>query len=129
MVRLRVIAGQRAGEVLAVAQFPAHIGRSSRSDLTFTDPGIWEQHLQLVVDCDAGFTLRVCAPAVASLNGQPVTEAPLRNGDIIDAGALRLQFWLAEPARRSFRAREAITWAALGLLCITQAALVYWMSR
>jgi pSer/pThr/pTyr-binding forkhead associated (FHA) protein len=129
MVHLRVISGQRAGEVFAAGRFPVRIGRSPQADLVFTDAGVWDQHLQLEVDTDSGFVLHACPPAMATLNGQPLNRGLLRNGDVIDAGALRLQFWLAEPVRRIFRVREALTWAGLALLCAAQVALVYWISR
>ena len=64
---------------------------------------------------------------MASLNHLPVRQASLRNGDLIELGAVQLQFGLSPTRHRSLRLREVLTWIALGLLCLGQVALIYWL--
>jgi hypothetical protein len=52
----------------------------------------------------------------------------LRNGDLLEMGALKVRFWLSESKQSSMRFREWATWAALALLTLGQIALIYWLS-
>jgi len=74
-----------------------------------------------------GFFLSVQPGARAFINAQPVEETFLRNGDIIEVGAAKLQFSLSPTRPRSLRWREVLTWVALAALCLGQVALVYWL--
>jgi len=49
----------------------------------------------------------------------------LRNGDLIEVGPLKIQFWLSETRQRSLRTREFFTWFALAALCAGQIVLIY----
>jgi len=51
----------------------------------------------------------------------------LRNGDLIEAGSLKLQFWLTETRQKRMQVREWLTWIAIGAVCLGQVALVYWL--
>jgi pSer/pThr/pTyr-binding forkhead associated (FHA) protein len=109
--------------------FPVRIGRDAASDLRFEDPGIWDQHLQVDLVSSQGFLLTVQGQALVRLNGQSVQSAVLRNGDLIEFGNVRLRFWLA-PARQSrLRLGEAVSWGAVVLLTLGQAALLYWLIK
>jgi hypothetical protein len=61
------------------------------------------------------------------VNGQPVQQAVLRNGDAIDIGSLRLRFWLSETRQAGLRFREGITWAGIAAISLGQVALIYWL--
>ena len=74
-----------------------------------------------------GFILSVLPGAVASIHNQPVEQAILRNGDVIEVGAVKLQFGLSPTRHRSLRLREVLTWVGLALLCLGQVALIYWL--
>ena len=65
--------------------------------------------------------------ALLSINGAPVKSATLRNGDVITIGALKIRFNFAPVRQASLVVREWGTWIALGLLCLGQVALVYWL--
>ena len=58
---------------------------------------------------------------------QPVSRAVLRNGDTIDLGGARLQFWLSDTTQRGLRFREWLTWAGIAAVTLAQVALIYWL--
>lgn len=64
-----------------------------------------------------------------SLNGEAVQAAVLHNGDLIEIGGLRLQFWLAEAAQRGLAWREALLWAGIAAVSALQIALIYWLPK
>jgi hypothetical protein len=129
MVLLKLITGTRAGSSYTVSAFPLTIGRSAAAGLRLEEPGVWENHLQLELQFPAGFRLTRHADAHATVNGQPFTETFLRNGDLIELGAVKIQFWIAKAEQIRLRWREWLTWLALILLTAAQVALIYWLPQ
>ncbi len=127
MVQLKIVSGRPAGAVHELHRFPCLIGRSAEADVRLEEAGIWDRHLHIHLDSDRGFSAAILPEARATVNGQPLTRAPLRNGDVIEVGCVKLQFWLKPPRQSSLAARETMTWAALGLLCAGQVVLVYFL--
>jgi pSer/pThr/pTyr-binding forkhead associated (FHA) protein len=125
MVHLKVLSGKQAGSVHALQKFPCLFGRSSAADICLEENGVWDRHSELIHDQSGTFVLRCFSDAGLCVNGRPVIEASLRNGDLIELGAVRLQFWLAETRQRSLCAREWLTWTAFTLLCLGQIYLIY----
>jgi hypothetical protein len=125
MVQLRILCSNGTGQAYDLCRFPCVVGRSASADLRIEEPGIWDRHLQIELGPDAKFTATVLPEAHAQLNGSQFEQATLKNGDVIDAGAVKLQFYLSPTQQRSLRLREALTWVALALLCAGQVALVY----
>ena len=128
MIQARVLDPKSAAKEVTFTRFPARLGRSPSADLTLETAGFWEQHLELHLR-GAGVFIRVCPPAVATLNGQSLLEAPLKNGDVVQAGATTIQFWLSPLEQRSLKTREAMTWTALVLISLCQVCLIYWLLR
>lgn len=129
MVVLEVVAGRQAGRKSAIGRFPWIVGRSTAADLQLEEPGVFDRHLELRLNDADAFELSVCPAAVALVNGQPVREALLHNGDVIELGAVKLRFWLAETRQRPQQWREILTWTGLVALSLAQVALIYWLSR
>jgi pSer/pThr/pTyr-binding forkhead associated (FHA) protein len=129
MVQLKVLSGKKAGTVWVARHFPVRIGRSSGADLQIEEPGVWDQHLQLDFNPAQGIVLSAQLNALASINGQAVRQAVLHNGDAIDIGSLRLQFWLSETHQSDLRLREAFTWVAITVISLGQVGLIYWLLR
>ena len=129
MVQLKVLSGKMAGTAWVARRFPVRIGRSSAADLQLEESGVWDQHLQLDFDPAAGFILSAQPNALATVNGQPVDRTVLRNGDAIDLGSLKMQFWLSETRQAGLRAREGLTWAGIAAISLGQVGLIYWMLR
>lgn len=129
MVQFKVLSGKKAGVSYVARRFPVRIGRASGSELQLEEDGIWDQHARLELQRSTGFVLRTESGALATVNGQPATEVVLRNGDEIDLGAVKLQFWLSETRQSGLRIREGLTWIAIAAISLCQVALIYWLVR
>jgi pSer/pThr/pTyr-binding forkhead associated (FHA) protein len=127
MVRLTILSGKKAGTVLVARHFPFRVGRSAKADLCLDEPGVWDRHLELDLKLPQGFLLTLQKNALAALNGQPFEQVPLRNGDVIEIGLIKIQFTLSETAQYSFFLRELLTWLGFALLFAGQIYLIYWL--
>jgi hypothetical protein len=127
MVQLKILSGKSAGVVWSARRFPVRIGRAAACDLQLEEEGVWDQHLRLELSPGEGFILNTETDALASINGQTTQQTLLRNGDTIEFGAVRLQFWLSEARQSNPRFREALTWTGIASLCLAQIALIYWL--
>ena len=129
MVQLRILSGEKAGDLQVVRRFPFYIGRAAENDLSFDADGIWNYHFMLEFKNDEGFTFQTFEEAFATVNDQPQTAARLRNGDIISFGSEKIQFWLAAPRQRGLRVRELFVWLLLAGVTAAQIALVVWLKN
>jgi hypothetical protein len=127
MVQFKVLSGKKAGSSWETRHFPVRIGRSAGSDLQLEEPGVWDDHLKVALETTEGFMAETQANALANINGQPIQRAALRNGDVLELGSVKLQFWLSEPRQRGQGFREALVWSVISLVCLGQIALVYWL--
>ena len=126
MVQFKILSGKTAGSLGDARHFPFRIGRAANADLQIEEPGVWDNHLEVSL-CADGFAVATQPNALTSINGQLIQNAVLRNGDLIELGSVKLQFWLSAAPQRGQRAREAFVWAMISLVCLTQIALVYWL--
>jgi predicted component of type VI protein secretion system len=129
MVQLKVLSGKKAGTVWMARRFPVRIGRSADADLQLQEEGVWDQHLQLNFTLGEGFVLRAQPNALTAVNGQAVHQSLLRNGDAIDIGSIRMQFWLGETRQVGLRFREGLIWAGIAAVTLGQVGLIYWLLR
>ena len=125
MVQLNILSGKKAGGQTAVRRFPFRIGRAAGNNLQLDDDGIWDQHLTLDLQKKEGFTLVLAPNALATVNNQSVQNTPLRNGDLIALGSVKLQFWLAATRQRGLRLREFFVWALITAVTAAQLVLIY----
>ncbi len=129
MIQFNILSGKKAGTQLVARHFPVRIGRAVQNDLQLEDDGVWDQHLTVEFQKQEGFKLTTSASAIATLNGEPVQNAILRNGDTITVGSVKIQFWLAAARQGSLLVRESLVWALLIFVTIFQFALLYWLIR
>ena len=127
MVQLKVLSGKKAGTNWVARRFPVRIGRSATADLPFEENGVWDQHLQLDFNAAQGIVLSAQPDALVAVNGQPVHQTVLRNGDTIEIGSLKMQFWLGEIRQTGLRFREGLTWAGIAAISLGQVGLIYWL--
>ena len=127
MIQFSILSGKKAGTLWVARRFPVRIGRDDASDLQVEEPGVWDQHLRVDFIPADGFVLSAQTNALAAVNGQSVQETVLRSGDLIEAGSLKLQFWLSETRQAGLRGRELLTWAAIASVSLGQIALIYWL--
>ena len=128
MVQLHILSGKKAGTTWVARRFPYQAGRSPKDDLHLEEDGVWERHLRIEMRRGEGAVLDCPPEALVAVNGQPVRSVVLRNGDLIEAGSVKLRFTLSPTTQASLRWRETLTWVALGALCLGQVALIYWLT-
>jgi pSer/pThr/pTyr-binding forkhead associated (FHA) protein len=128
MVQFRILSGKQAGATWVARRFPVRVGRAAAADLRLEDDGVWDEHLLLQFRPAVGYVLTAQPEALTRVNGEPVQETVLRNGDSIQAGAAELQFWLAEARQGSLAPREIFTWGLIVAVFAAQAALLYWLA-
>ena len=127
MFQLKVLSGKKAGTVWVARRFPVRIGRAAAADLQLEESGVWDQHLKLDLSPEEGIVMSAQPNALATVNGQPAHRIVLRNGDAIDVGSLRMQFWLSEARQAGLSFREGLTWAGIAVVSLGQVGLVYWL--
>ena len=127
MVQIKILTGKKAGSSWDARRFPVRIGRSTNSDLQLEEAGVWDDHLTLSLDPIEGFLLQTQPNALASINGHPAPHAVLRNGDTIEIGSVKLQFWMSELRQRGQTLREVFVWTLITAVCLAQIALAYWL--
>jgi len=128
LIRLTVQSTETENEVIRTRRFPFVVGRNLGADLRSTAPGVWDHHFTLEHVEGRGVFLTPGSSGVTSINGSAVVEtAYICNGANISAGALRIQFALADPEVRSFRFREFLLWGGVVILTGFQLWLIYFL--
>ena len=127
MVQLTILSGESAGTVKVARRFPFEIGRGADSHLRLDAPGVWEKHLALTLDPIEGIRALIQGEGLVTVAGESFRQRTLRNGDVLEIGALKVQFSLSQTIQRSFRFREWLTWLALGVLVGSQCLLIWWL--
>jgi hypothetical protein len=128
VIQLDVLNGTKAGSQWVARRFPFPLGRSPQAALVLADPGVWEQHAAFTLRSGEGVMVSAATDAFVAVNGQRVQQAILRNGDLIEAGSVKMRFGLSPAPQRSLRLRETLTWFSLAVLCLGQVALIYWLT-
>ena len=129
MVQLRILSGKKAGTSWVTRRFPVRVGRAPTCDLQLEEHGVWNDHFQIDFNPAAGFVLVTQPEALITANGQPAQRVVLRNGDTVEIGALKIQFWLSDARQRSLRLSEWLVWGLIAAVSLGQVALVYWLPR
>lgn len=127
MVQFRILSGKNTGQSKSVRNFPSVIGRSKSANLRVEERGVWDRHIELMVNPSAAFSIRAFPEATVYVNGDEVSQADLKLGDLVEIGSCKMEFFLEQPRSKSLNVREALTWALLGTLFVLQAGLIYWL--
>jgi hypothetical protein len=129
MIQLHILSGKKAGATISVSRFPFQVGRTPSSALAFDDAGVWEQHFEITWPTRETLVLQSNSKATTVVNGAKVKGAALREGDVIEAGAVKMRFGFAPVRQKSLAMREILTWIGLGALSLGQVALIYQLLR
>ena len=129
MVQLDILSGKQSGTQWVARRFPFQLGRAPQAALVLEEPGVWERHAEFALRPNEGVVVSAMTDASIVVNGQPVRQAVLRNGDLLEAGSVKLRFGLAPTRQHSLHVREVMTWLGLAALCLGQVALIYWLSE
>ncbi|MBI5383367.1 MAG: FHA domain-containing protein [Verrucomicrobia bacterium] len=128
MVQLSILNVEMAGRSTLARHFPFQVGRAAECGFVIQADGVWDRHFEIDLQGRDGFYLQARPGALVSVNGQPIENVRLHNGDLIEFGSVKLRFWLAAIRQRSLCPREWLTWLALGSLLIFQLVLIYRLS-
>ena len=128
MVELQIVSGKKAGTRWSARHFPFTVGRSSKADFQIEEPGVWDQHFKVSVD-GPNCILNSCDEGLVTVNGVQSGSATLKSGDLIEIGAVKIRFGLTEAPQKTLATRELLTWAALGILCLAQIFIIYWLNQ
>lgn len=97
--------------------------------MQLTEEGVWEQHGEIDVNIDQQFILRRHPAAGVMINGEPAGEImTLCNGDEIELGTAKLQFWLGGVRQKNLAVREAAAWVLLGTITLAEVILLLWLT-
>ncbi|MBI3414091.1 MAG: FHA domain-containing protein [Verrucomicrobia bacterium] len=127
MVQLTILSGDSAGTMTVARRFPFWIGRDSGSHLRLDAPGVWDRHLELAWDATGGVVGQALGGGLVAVAGAAFQRRALRNGDVLELGAIKIRFSLSATNQRDFRLREWLTWLALGGLMAGQGLLIWWL--
>jgi predicted component of type VI protein secretion system len=121
MIQLHLLNGATAGQRFESEKFPITVGRSADCSLALNEPGVFDRHFEIKFSAE-GFTLQPFPNAVVAVNGVRA-DAPLllRNGDLLNAGYPKIQFWLGALKQRGLKIREGFAWLMIAAIIATQA--------
>ena len=117
-----------AGTVWVARHFPVQIGRAPEADFRLEENGVWDRHLKLEFKPGKALHFRR-GPGAGRCQWARCQTGLLRNGDVIELGSAKLQFWLADTKQRRLRVSEWATWALITSITLGQVALIYWLVR
>ena len=116
-----------AGTETVARHFPFCVGRSPAADWRVEDSGVWDQHLTLSLRPDKTIEMTPQPGALVSVNGNVVSTALLRNGDVIGMGAAQIYFALSPTRQKGLGLRESLVWAGLVVVALLEVGLIYWL--
>src|SRR5690242_13480959 len=118
MIQLHILSGKKAGATVSVSKFPFQVGRTGSSALTLDDAGVWDQHFEITWPTSEKLVLNANTKATTVVNGEKINEVSLREGDVIEAGAVKMRFGFEAVRQKSLVTREMLTWIGLGALSL-----------
>jgi FHA domain len=125
MFEVTVLDGVEAGvsRMVRGTRLPFTVGRGG-SDLSLPAPGVWERHFEILLSPEYRFGLRCGGETSVLVNGVPMKESRLKNGDIVQCGAAKLLFSLTSPKRKSMAPWAGFAWALLGSVTLLELLLI-----
>jgi len=128
VIQLEILNGSKAGTQWVARQFPFRVGRERTAALSLADDGVWDSHFEVTVGSREGCCISARPECLTLINGH-VFESPhrLRNGDVIEAGSVKLRFVLSPTRQGTLALREILLWVGIALLCAAQLTLIYFV--
>ncbi len=128
MLQFKVLSGKMAGTEIVARHFPFSVGRSPQNDLALDEPGIFEKHFRVELRGSREFFLQTETNTFVAVSGeQNVRGKVLKNADVIEAGQTKILFSLSATKQQGLALREMSTWIGLGILTLSQLALIFWL--
>lgn len=125
MLQFVVADGPAAGQAVTCHAVPFTIGRRFGCDFQLSEPGVWEEHAEIVQDLKSGkFLVRPLGEALVLLNGERCDLRPILPGDELLLGAVRLTVSLAPIAQKALRGAEFGVWGLVALAAVLELLLI-----
>ena len=129
MLQIEILSGKKAGQVIPVRRFPFQVGRSTESDLTLIDWGVWKRHFAIHQNQE-GFVLVPEKRATVFLNGKKVEgEVRLRPGDEIGIGTVKLCVGFSPVQQQDRKGLEIFVWGLVVLIGMGELLLMFLLPR
>ncbi len=104
MAKFHILNGEKIGQSISLPQGPATIGRGDQNTFTLPDESISTQHVLIMSDGNACRIKDRGSSNGTFVNGEPVTTADLKSGDIFKLGEIEMRVDVhagaKEPARK-----------------------------
>ena len=128
LAQLQFLTGQPRRHYIWPDQFPVRLGRGGECAMRIEEEGVWEHHVEIGLDNENRFRLKRISDASVMVNGEPMAKfQPLANGDVLELGSVKLQFWLGTVQQQQLSTREAAVWALLAAVTAVQVCLLLWL--
>jgi serine/threonine protein kinase len=99
--RLVVVAGPDRGKFFALKQGEAlQVGRSQTTATKLTDPTVSRVHCEVDWDGEVAVLMNV-SPSGTHVNGQSISQTPLKPGDVVRLGSTELRFQIDDGTEAS----------------------------
>jgi len=128
VIQLEILSGSKQGSRALANRLPFTVGRDRQASLPLDDEGVWDRHFSIDVSSAEGCLVSRLGESLTLVNGTRL-EKPhrLKNGDLIEAGSVKLRFGLSPTRQSGLRVREWLVWIGVSLLCLGQIALIYFV--
>lgn len=116
---------QREGEAstsFPLSRFPFVIGKGN-CDLPLVLPGVWESHATIDSRCSTKVFITCRKETTIRLNGIACSESQLRLGDVLQIGAEKFRFELAQLPQRNLGIWEKLVALSFGFLILAEGCL------
>jgi ABC transport system ATP-binding/permease protein len=90
--RLLALNGRLKGTVWTLGRSEVRIGKDDQAELSIPQRSLADFHAKLVQTADNDWRVQELAQAGVRVNGVAYADSPLRDGDVLELGALRLRF-------------------------------------
>src|SRR4051812_11790873 len=89
---LTVAEGKERGREYTFSQAEICIGRTAENDLVLTEPGVSRKHVKIREDGGQFFIEDLGSANGTKVNGNPITEDEIRDGDQVQVGPVIFAF-------------------------------------
>lgn len=127
MYQLAVRLPDRSLSWVAIPTFPFTLGRAASASLRLDVPGIWDRHLELVMDRESGLMAVPAPNALVRHGGELIARHRVRMGDEFELGPVVIRVALTPPRRRSLTAWEWFLGLVFLLVLAAQAWAAIWL--
>ena len=127
-IRLERIDSSSFAKHINISDFPFKIGRSKNCHHRIEAKGVWPCHIVLEQDGEKGIVVKNESEGSLLVNRLKTSKSVrLKNGDLLQFGAVGLRFWISPIEQMSHRTSEFNIWLGLVTIIISQVILMGWL--